>query len=357
MQAIQCLNRAGVCLVVAFLIGCGDDKTAAPAEPAPSSSRVDDRKPEARPALSLEQAVHGLSEDPIEFAAFTQQLPPVVTETAACPFLADDKALNAARTNKTLIRRSVANDRCRWSINMGFSVKAEITPLQPGQSARNPTYNMDVEPVVKPQSGPGENARVLYDTAWDEERPYAFLFEQAGQSILIMITGMDTDEQRLRTAADDIAQRLSDMPVIEAQQRTVEPVFDLCETWDVDHLVAVLGAVDIESASKRLSGNNYCEYSIYLSGGYSPEYHLQVGLQTYAAKPEAVESRRQKGAEDLPGFTRPAIIETITAEQPRTSIAMLRDGHMLEVWVSSHAPYGKAANIALAKNLFKRLEQ
>lgn len=348
--------RVSLCslFVLSGLVGCADESATQTTEVATYSNGTVNKT--STPGIPLNEAVAALSTEKIAFEAFTQQLPIIMTETEPCPFISDEKAINAAKSTRfNLVRQSVSNERCVWSKNLGFSVSIDIRPIELGL-VQNPSYNMDTPPVIKTQSGPGNNARVLYDTAWDEERPYAMVFDQNDQSVLISITGMSTDEQRLRIAADEVADRMNDMPIIEAQQRSGEWAYRLCETWSIDEVLPVLGVSEFQSSEAIAYTADACTYSVYLLGGYSSEYKLEAKLFTYVSSDNAFDQMRKNGAQELSEFDTLTMIENLTGELAATRITTERDGYTITLSVTSNAPYGREANIALMQNLLTRLE-
>ena len=75
-------------------------------------------------------------------------------------------------------------------------------------------YNIDVEPVVEPQDGPGEKAVLLVDQATSdlggEGFPYGYFFVEGDDAVFIETVGLDVGADKLRTLADEAAAHIAE---------------------------------------------------------------------------------------------------------------------------------------------------
>ncbi|ACT59906.1 hypothetical protein [Hirschia baltica] len=236
-------------LVAGLSVGaCGNDSASdgvasAPAEQsskqAPSSLSPENEEAEAKVDFSLTQA-------PLEREALFGLVSETVVETVPCPFLSDSTAIATAKTNHELLRREVSNELCLWSKNAGFSVQVSVEPKTSATPLQDRKYNLETPPVIKEQAGPGQNAAILYDTAWDKELAYAMGFEQDDKLVMIFITGMDTNAELLTATAEEIAAKLPTAPSIDKQMREIKPAIDFCSIWS-DESIANLISADADS--------------------------------------------------------------------------------------------------------------
>jgi len=202
-----------------------------------------------------------LSTSALSKATLLGEIADTVVETAPCPFLTDETAKATAKTDYTLIRREVSNETCRWSKNAGFSIRISIESVTTAKPFSERVYNLEVPPVLKPQAGPGANAVILYDTAWDKERAYAMGFEQDSKLIEIFVTGMATDETRLTRTAQEVAEKLPTAPAIEHQYREVKPAFEFCSIWSDASIANIMGASAEDGLYSQAYGKAGCKWS------------------------------------------------------------------------------------------------
>ncbi len=95
---------------------------------------------------------------------------------------------------------------------MSISVRLEDAAIAPIDDHSGRAYNIDSEPLVVPQDGPGESAVILVDTAFadlreDEGFAYAYFFVQDGAAILVRTTGLEIGRDNLRVLADEVSAR------------------------------------------------------------------------------------------------------------------------------------------------------
>lgn len=108
------------------------------------------------------------------------------------------------------------NDFCRWrdvTGAMSISVSLEDATITDIDDHSGRAYNIDVDPVVEPQEGPGESAVVLVDTAFadlreDEGFAYGYFFVQDGLAVFVRTTGLEIGRENLRVLADEVSARL-----------------------------------------------------------------------------------------------------------------------------------------------------
>lgn len=236
-----------------------------------------------------------LSTAPLDRQALLGVTSETIVETGPCPFLSDSTAIATADTSYDLIRREVSNEVCRWSKNAGFSVRVSVAPLATATPLKDRAYNIDTPPVLKDQPGPGTNAVILYDTAWDKELPYAMGFEQGDQLVEIFVTGLETDLARLTATAQEVAAKLPTAPTIEHQYREVQAALDYCTIWSTESLDALVGTTADESLRNAVYGKAGCKWDAgyganakslslgrYKQGDTNLDKILEMGGQTVA---------------------------------------------------------------------------
>lgn len=182
-----------------------------------------------------------LSNTPLNQDEFLGLVAPKTTAVGPCPFLSDATARATAKTNWTLERRKTSNEQCYWSKNTGFSVKVTVEALATAKPVEQRVYNIDSPPLLKQQPGPGNNAVVLYDTTWDKEQAYAMAFELDNNLIMIKVTGMNTDADRLTKTANEVANRLASGLAAETQSVDPAGAYDMCSTWSQAEIGAIIG--------------------------------------------------------------------------------------------------------------------
>ena len=72
-------------------------------------------------------------------------------------------------------------------------------------------FNIDVEPVIEAQDGPGEKAVILVDTAFGsdaEALPYGYFFVQDGLAVYVKVTFIDIGRDLLRDIAEEVSARI-----------------------------------------------------------------------------------------------------------------------------------------------------
>lgn len=152
-------------------------------------------------------------------------------EAGPCPFVSDKTIIASVRSSFEITRNEVSGSKCRWAYNAGFAIEVTIEDAATARPVAQRRYNMDIDPVLEPQSGPGKNAVVLNDTAFGNPLPYAYSFEQDGRLVFMSYTGFKTNTAIMRPAADEIARRMGDAPEMEAQRRELIVPFEACEVW------------------------------------------------------------------------------------------------------------------------------
>ncbi|MEO7422692.1 MAG: hypothetical protein ABIU87_09895 [Ornithinibacter sp.] len=104
---------------------------------------------------------------------------------------------------------------CTWKEgNTGLSVQLTLEPTATAEvedhSGR--AYNIDVEPEVEPQDGPGTSAVLLTDPAFKDSTgstvPYGYFFVLGDQTIYVKSVGLGLDGAQLRALAEEAATAL-----------------------------------------------------------------------------------------------------------------------------------------------------
>lgn len=206
-----------------------------------------------------------LTNTPISFAGATGETA-TMTEIDPCPFVSDAAILASVRTDFEITRQEVSNTACRWAYNAGFTIDVSIEDLAGAQPVSERRLNFDVDPVLVPQDGPGTNAMVLNDTAWDTPLPYAYSFEQDGKLVFMQYFGFKTDADIMRPAADEIALRMDTAPEIQPQQRELAVTFAPCEVWTEGDIRTAFDLDDGVAVAPGARGVSTCTWTLYDDG-------------------------------------------------------------------------------------------
>jgi len=333
------------CILATTLSGCGSDSTTNDGQDLPTQSSGSES--------TVDKKSIALSLAAIDLDAALGRVPPVVTEPGPCPFLSDETAKSTAKTSYELVRREVSNSKCRWSYNAGFSIVVTVEPINKSVPIEQRRYNLDVKTELKAQTGPGTNANLVSDTAWGKPIPFGYGFEHNENAIFIRITGMKTDQERLRTTADEIARLLPNAPVIEPQSRTQSVTFEPCSVWQNEATQHALGLANDNPLSSQPSGNS-CIYKAY-GDGNGNALTLTVRFSELDVKYYA--KAIDRGEEDVKGFDFPA---TSSIEESGfgtyTKLVGYVDGGAIEIFILDEANVEhKEVTRKLLKNLAARI--
>ena len=282
--------------------------------------------------------------------AFLGLLDQEVKGAAPCPFLSDEAATASVKTDWELKLRESSNNHCYWSKNAGFSIKLSIEPLATAKLVSERAYNMDSPPVLKPQPAPGNNATILYDTTWDKELAYAMSFEQDEKLVMIYVTGLKTDAQRLTTAAKEVASKLSNTLTETANESTTGP-FDMCSTWSESQMTALVG-----SPLKVTPDKNMCNWETGTGANFK---QIKVGI--YYGKNHPWESLLEyRGSKDIPGIGERSILmknrKKAEGWPANVTVSTLYNELLVSVSVSDSIDNNEAVVLELAKNIDSRFK-
>ena len=187
--------------------------------------------------------------------------------SGSCPFLSTATAIATVKTPYAFVLREASNTKCVWNYNIGFEIKVSVEPSATAKPISERLYDLDNPPLIKPQSGPGADAAIAFDTTWKERppRPYAFGFALGSDYIFIRTTGVATSEAQLRRAADEIARKLPDAPAVVAADTTatLPAAFDVCGIWSKDTLGRVFDVQEGGNVSSYASSPTICSVSIF----------------------------------------------------------------------------------------------
>jgi len=323
------------CLMV--LVGCDD------AEPINSINPATTAQATVIEPVSMDL---DLASTPLDKPLFLGLVVPQEKSAAPCPFLSDKTALAVVKTDWTLKRRETTNERCYWSKNLGFSVELTIEPLATSKPLAERVYNLESLPVLKPQSGPGDNATILYDTVWDKEQPYAISFEQNNQLIMMRVTGLTTDEERLTAAALEVANKLPAASSIDTQD-DYSVTFDMCSTWRKSEIEAILG-----SAVQTTLGNLDCKWESTKEGVLK-----QIRLTIYSGQSYPWESVLEQGGLEIPHVGERGLMESKRKNSRMPAHVLLNTlytNKLVTVSVTDTIVEYKAVALALSKNIDSR---
>lgn len=106
------------------------------------------------------------------------------------------------------------SEYCLWpaggGLSLGVLVEDASTAETDDHSGR--AYNIDEEPVVEPQDGPGTKAVLLKDDAFADVGgsgiTYGYFFVQGDVAVFIESTGFDAEPEPLRVLAEEANARL-----------------------------------------------------------------------------------------------------------------------------------------------------
>ena len=244
------------------LMGCGPDETAASA-PKPTSGQAQ------------------LSATPISFADALGETSEII-DIAPCPFASDAVIKASVRSNYEMTRKEVSNTQCRWSYNAGFAVKVTIEDLSTAKPISERRYNIGVDTTLEAQDGPGRNAQLLNDTAFDKPIPFAYSFEKDGKLVFMHYTGYKTNAEIMRPAANQIAARMSTAPAIEPQRLQATEPFKACDVWSDQDIRTALGAGAETPIAPGASGTSTCNWKAYIDGASQPK---TVSFKIYKTAP------------------------------------------------------------------------
>lgn len=320
------IKYIAVCIMATTLAGC--DSGTGTTDPGSSATNSVPESPVAAPVVVKDSV--SLGEAAINLDAALGRVPAVVTAVGPCPFLSDDTARSTAKTNYELERRLVSNSECRWSYNAGFSITVTVEPIDDSTPFEQRRYNIGVDTELESQTGPGENAAVVSDTAWGKPIPFGYGFELNDDAVFIRVTGMKTDKERLRATANEIATLLPDAPVIEAQRRTESVAFEPCSVWQNKAIQNALQPVKYSPISSHSSGSS-CIYKAYGEDSGKP-LTLTVRFGELDAKYHA--KAIENGHEDVKGFEFPVSASTEASNfGTYTKIVAYVEGGAIEIFI------------------------
>ena len=241
-------------LLALTLTACGDSST---------DTEDTDSTQDATVVGSVQTAK--LSTKSIKLAQAQAPLTSASQPLPLCPWLSDasaNAAVDNVMTSEPLVRRAVTPDECKWNVNAGFALSIRSVPLAEAASPASVTYNMDVPPVLEPQSGPGNDAVVILDPTWDasKPRPFAFVFNADDRQFKITTTGVRTSVERLRAIADEIVHALTTTAPL-AEAKDAEPTLDPCVYEDATVAALFSGKPAETFTQKPHLPTSSCSYS------------------------------------------------------------------------------------------------
>lgn len=262
------LTTISIVITATFITGCGPDETSSAASDAA-----------AAPQSKSGQAQ--LTTTPISFADALGATSEMI-DIAPCPFASDAVIKASVRSTFEMTRKEVSNTECRWSYNAGFAVRVTIEDLSTAKPISERRYNIGVDTTLDAQDGPGTNAQVLNDTAFDKPIPFAYSFEKDGKLVFMHYTGYKTNAEIMRPAANQIAARMSTAPSIEPGRLQATEPFKACEVWTDQDIRTALGAADETPIAPGASGQSTCSWKAYVDGASQPK---TVSFKIYKTPP------------------------------------------------------------------------
>ncbi|CAN5849839.1 hypothetical protein BH24ACT8_BH24ACT8_17340 [soil metagenome] len=221
-------RSAPALIVLGALTACGGEAdtpdAGAPTTPAPTESTVAETSSEPVPASSEEsssaddgQGAEADTEDPGGGGAA-----PGVGDACA---LLDTRVLDTVMEGSTTMLgtpfefaepiQESPSEFCSWKeTNTGLWLQLTLEPaaISAVDDHSGRAYNIDVEPTPVAQDGPGSDAVLLIDTAFDEVGgegfAYGYFFVAGEVTVFVESVGLDLGEDGLRALADEAASRL-----------------------------------------------------------------------------------------------------------------------------------------------------
>lgn len=341
-------------VLITALPGCDSNNATAEVVNEGQGSAAASSSAAASTATSTTKAAVSLGDSPINYQAALGRVPAVVSMPGPCPFLSDEGAKSAVKTSYELERKEVSNAGCRWSYNAGFSIEVTVKPIDESIPVAQRRYNIGVDTQLDPQAGPGNNAVLVSDTAFGKPVPFGYGFELDDDAVFIHVTGLQTDKDRLAVTAAEIAQKLPNAPLIEAQRRSESVTFEPCSIWQNQAVQHTLQLADDDAVSSHASGNS-CIYKAFGGdSGMATTLTVRIGELdgSYHAKAIA------RGHEDVSGFEFPV---SATIEESDfgtyTKITGYLDGGAVEIFIldASKAQH-KDASKQLLQNIASRVD-
>jgi hypothetical protein len=251
-----------IIISAAFLLltACGSEQS--------DSSNVDSSDSQSFSGSSSKSLPPALTNTPISFSEALGETSKII-EVEPCPFISDETIKASVRTEFEIIRRAVSNTQCRWSYNAGFAIEVTIEDILTAKPVSERGYNIDVATVKEPQDGPGTNALVLNDTAWDKPIPFAYSFEKDEKLVFIRYTGFKTNPEIMRPAANEVAARMSNAPIVDAQNRHATQPFKACDVWADQDIKLAFGAGEAAVIAPGANGLSTCAWTLYEDGASS----------------------------------------------------------------------------------------
>jgi len=192
----------------------------------------------------------------------------------SCSLLTDatlESSLSVDGTAATLDRAS--GTECNWTAFPGtFSVRMERAADVEVDDHSDRAYNIDIEPIVEPQDGPGEKAVILVDTAFSdgdaaEGVVYAFFFVLDGQAVTLRSSGVSIGErQAWRVMADEVAANLTAAGDSGDASEAGEAAPDSCTMYSVSDVAAIIGIEEAEISTEHNLETHHCTWK---AGNYS----------------------------------------------------------------------------------------
>ena len=336
IPSLNVVRRSLALAGLLLLAACGDDESSKQTTEASVAS------PEPAKSMNL-----NLRSTPLDKEVYLGFVVPEVKEAAPCPFLSDEVALATVKTNWILKRRETSNEQCYWSKNLGFSIKVTVEPLATAKPVLSRAYNMDSPPVLKQQSAPGNNAVVLYDTTWDKEQAYAMAFEQNSKLVMIYVTGMSTDAERLSATAREVSDKLPTASIIESPLDKSD-AFNMCTTWTESDIGEIIG-----TPVKATMGDLDCKWETGEGANLK-----QIRVTIYGGKTYPWDSVLESGATEVPDVGERGIMEKKRKKGSRPGHVLLNalyNEMLVTVSVTDTIADHKAVALALTKNIDERL--
>jgi hypothetical protein len=259
------LARAGTAVVATLLVAaCGGSGTdSGDAAPGAASAPAGEAPAGEAPAGEAPAAGSAdLSTAPIPFRDlydFRSAGAPVAQTEAvqldACPLLSLDTLVASSRAypNPTVLTQATTQG-CTFAGGPGFTLSVEVEAAADvdvdNHSGR--AYNFDVEPIVEPQSGPGEKAVTLVDTAFadlsDEDGfRYLSFFVLGDQAVTLRANAFEVNDDGWRVLADEVAANLESgaaggpVETVEVVDSVEAYTMEQCGFVTIDQLAALTG--------------------------------------------------------------------------------------------------------------------
>jgi hypothetical protein len=335
----------------------------AEATPEPGASDADAGTPGSGEAVVAGSAE--LSTEAIPFRDlydFRSGDDPVVRTEAvqldACPLLSLDTLVASTRSySEPTVLTSATSQRCTFASGAAFTFLVEVEAAADVDVDNHDgrAYNMDVEPIVEPQSGPGTNAVTLVDTAFadlsdSEGFRYLYFFVLGEQALTLRSTALEVNDDGWRVLADEVAENIrrgaagGEVETTEVVDDTEAYTIEQCGFVTTDQLAALTGLDPADITTNHDPNNFRCRW----------EHPDQLGMSIRFGAAERTYADEVSNAS---GEDRQGDLGILAVGTPVTFSVWLLEDDPRGFSVNADSEAWFAAADAVAVNLVQRIEK